>query len=174
MSETVTAVQPDKAAMEKINLYTRRAYKPEEVYTFSVVLCDNEVDRDGECFTKETLEELAKLFVGKTGILDHEPTSKNQTARVFDAAVKEIPGKVTFLNEPYAQLTAQAYVPRNDGTKAFIESIESGIRQGSQRGVRSEKARVLCVRRGKLCARAGEDVQRQALCAYFKRRGGRV
>ena len=56
MSETVTAVQPDKAAMEKINLYTRRAYKPEEVYTFSVVLCDNEVDRDGECFTKETLE----------------------------------------------------------------------------------------------------------------------
>jgi len=129
LSETVTAVQPDKAAMEKINLYTRRAYKPEEVYTFSVVLCDNEVDRDGECFTKETLEELAKLFVGKTGILDHEPTSKNQTARVFDAAVKEIPGKVTFLNEPYAQLTAQAYVPRNDGTKAFIESIESGIRK---------------------------------------------
>ena len=129
MSETVTVVQPDKAAMEKINLYTRRAYKPEEVYTFSVVLCDNEVDRDGECFTKETLKELAKLFVGKTGILDHEPTSKNQTARVFDAAVKEIPGKVTFLNEPYAQLTAQAYVPRNDGTKAFIESIESGIRK---------------------------------------------
>lgn len=129
MSKTVTAVQPDKAAMEKINLYTRRAYKPEEVYTFSVVLCDNEVDRDGECFTKETLEELAKLFVGKTGILDHEPTSKNQTARVFDAAVKEIPEKVTFLNEPYAQLTAQAYVPRNDGTKAFIESIESGIRK---------------------------------------------
>ena len=129
MSETVTAVQPDKATMEKINLYTRRAYKPEEVYTFSVVLCDNEVDRDGECFTKETLEELAKLFVGKTGILDHEPTSKNQTARVFDAAVKEIPGKVTSLNEPYAQLTAQAYVPRNDGTKAFIESIESGIRK---------------------------------------------
>ena len=99
------------------------------MYTFSVVLCDNEVDRDGECFTKETLEELAKLFVGKTGILDHEPTSKNQTARVFDAAVKEIPGKVTSLNEPYAQLTAQAYVPRNDGTKAFIESIESGIRK---------------------------------------------
>ena len=48
MSETVTAVQPDKASMEKINLYTRRAYKPEEVYTFSVVLCDNEVDRDSE------------------------------------------------------------------------------------------------------------------------------
>ena len=54
-------------------------YKPEEVYTFSVVLCDNEVDRDGECFTKETLEELAKLFVGKTGILDQQ---KSDGARV--------------------------------------------------------------------------------------------
>ena len=156
MSETVTAVQPDKAAMEKINLYTRRAYKAEEVYTFSVVLCDNEVDRDGECFTKETLEELAKLFVGKTGILDHEPTSKNQTARVFDAAVKGIPGKVTSLNEPYAQLTAQAYVPRNDGTKAFIESIESGIRKEVSVGC-AVKKRVCSVSgktyNGKRCVR---------------------
>ena len=78
MSETVTAVQPDKAAMEKINLYTRRAYKAEEVYTFSVVLCDNEVDRDGECFTKETLEELAKLFVGKTMALFERKTTKRK------------------------------------------------------------------------------------------------
>ena len=156
MSETVTAVQPDKAAMEKINLYTRRAYKPEEVYTFSVVLCDNEVDRDGECFTKETLEELAKLFVGKTGILDHEPTSKNQTARVFDAAVKEIPGKVTSLNEPYAQLTARAYVPRNDGTKAFIESIESGIRK---------EVSVGCAVKKRVCSVCGAE---NGACGHVK------
>ena len=156
MSETVTAVQPDKAAMEKINLYTRRAYKPEEVYTFSVVLCDNEVDRDGECFTKETLEELAKLFVGKTGILDHEPTSKNQTARVFDAEVKEIPGKVTALNEPYAQLTAQAYVPRNDGTKAFIESIESGIRK---------EVSVGCAVKKRVCSVCGAE---NGACGHVK------
>ena len=156
MNETVTAVQPDKAAMEKINLYTRRAYRPEEVYTLSVVLCDNEVDRDGECFTKETLEELAKLFVGKTGILDHEPTSKNQTARVFDAAVKEIPGKVTSLNEPYAQLTARAYVPRNDGTKAFIESIESGIRK---------EVSVGCAVKKRVCSVCGAE---NGACGHVK------
>ena len=144
-------VRPDTAAMEKINAYTRRAYQPEEVYTFSVVLCDNEVDRDFECFTKATLEELAGLFVGKTGILDHEPTSKNQTARVFDAGVKEIPGKVTALNEPYAQLTAQAYVPRNDGTKAFIESIESGIRKEVSVGC-AVKKRVCSVCGAESCA----------------------
>lgn len=166
MSETVTAVQPDKAAMEKINLYTRRAYKPEEVYTFSVVLCDNEVDRDGECFTKETLEELAKLFVGKTGILDHEPTSKNQTARVFDAAVKEIPGKVTSLNEPYAQLTARAYVPRNDGTKAFIESIESGIRKEVSVGCAVKSACAPCAARKAVCTCRGKRTTASAVCVF--------
>lgn len=151
MSETVMTMQPDKAAMEKINLYTRRAYKPEEVYTFSVVLCDNEVDRDFECFTKETLEELAKLFIGKTGILDHEPTSRNQSARVFDAKVTEIPGKVTALNMPYAQLVAQAYVPRSEETKAFIESIESGIRKEVSVGC-AVKKRVCSVCGAESCA----------------------
>lgn len=174
MSETVTAVQPDKAAMEKINLYTRRAYKPEEVYTFSVVLCDNEVDRDGECFTKETLEELAKLFVGKTGILDHEPTSKNQTARVFDAAVKEIPGKVTSLKEPYAQLTARAYVPRNDGTKAFIESIESGIRKEVSVGC-AVKKRVCSVCGAESCVHVpGKTYNGKRCVRILSGRGGRV
>ena len=41
--------------MEKINRYTRRPYSPEEVYTFSLVLCDNEVDRDFERFSREAL-----------------------------------------------------------------------------------------------------------------------
>ena len=31
----------DSGALERINRYTRRPYKAEEVYTFSVVLCDN-------------------------------------------------------------------------------------------------------------------------------------
>ena len=47
------AAAPD---MEQIGRYTRRAYSPEEVYTFSLVLCDNEVDRDFERFSREALE----------------------------------------------------------------------------------------------------------------------
>ncbi len=48
-----------------INQFTKRALKEDEVYTFAVRLCDNEVDRDGERFPRATLEELAELFVGK-------------------------------------------------------------------------------------------------------------
>lgn len=121
--------QPDAAVMEKINLYTRRPYTTEEVYTFSVVLCDNEVDRDFECFTLNALEKLSGLFVGRTGILDHDHSSRNQAARIFAAAVKRFPEKRTALGEEYAQLEAQAYIPRTKENAGFIESIDSGIRK---------------------------------------------
>lgn len=61
-----------------INQFTKRALKEDEVYTFAVRLCDNEVDRDGERFPRATLEELAELFVGKSGIFDHEWTTKGR------------------------------------------------------------------------------------------------
>ena len=68
--------------LEKINRYTRRAFQEEELYTFSVVLCDNEVDRDMERFTIPALERLGELFLGKTGIFDHAPQAQNQAARI--------------------------------------------------------------------------------------------
>ena len=55
--------------LELINRFTRRNLAKNEVYAFSVVLCDNDVDRDGERFTTDSLYELEKLFVGKTGII---------------------------------------------------------------------------------------------------------
>lgn len=66
--------------LEQINRLARRELTAEEVYAFSVRLCDNEVDRDGERFEPETLEELAGLFVGKCGIFDHQWSAKGQAA----------------------------------------------------------------------------------------------
>lgn len=114
-------------ALESINGYTRRPYKAEELYTFSVVLCDNEADRDFECFTKKALERLASLFVGKTGIFDHDRSSRSQTARVYRTALKTQAGRETALGEPYTQLVAEAYVPRGERTADFIAAVESGI-----------------------------------------------
>ena len=48
--------------LEQINRFARRELKAEEVYSFSVRLCDNEVDRDGERFPRRTLEELADVL----------------------------------------------------------------------------------------------------------------
>ena len=54
--------------LEDINRLSRTPLTEAEVYAFSVRLCDNEVDRDGERFAPRTLEQLAPLFVGKSGI----------------------------------------------------------------------------------------------------------
>ena len=85
--------------LEKINRYTRRAFQEEELYTFSVVLCDNEVDRDMERFTIPALERLGELFLGKTGIFDHAPQAQNQAARIYDCRVECLPERVTCAGE---------------------------------------------------------------------------
>ena len=75
-----------------INRFTKRALKEDEVYTFAVRLCDNEMDRDGERFPRTTLEELAELFVGKSGIFDHEWTARGQAARIYRTEIVEEAG----------------------------------------------------------------------------------
>ena len=91
-----------------INNYTRKPLKSEDVYVFSVVLCDNDVDRDGERFPVESLFELEKLFVGKTGIFDHDPTAKNQTARIFACRTEAVEGRTTATGDGYFRLKARA------------------------------------------------------------------
>lgn len=57
--------------LEDINRLSRASLSAQEVYAFSLCLCDNEVDRDQERFPEKTLEQLAPLFVGKSGLFDH-------------------------------------------------------------------------------------------------------
>ena len=52
--------QVSEKDLELINTLSRKELKAEEVYTFTVHLCDNEIDREWERFDRETLEALAK------------------------------------------------------------------------------------------------------------------
>lgn len=120
---------PTAEELELINSYTRRPFDASEVYVFSLTLCDNDVDRDFERFTVESLFELEKLFVGKTGIIDHVSSSKNQTARIFKCRVEAVEGKKTLTGDDYFRLTARAYMPITEGNRETILSIDSGIRK---------------------------------------------
>lgn len=113
--------------LKLINNYTRRELSKDEVYVFSVVLCDNDIDRDGERFTVESLFELEKLFVGKTGIFDHNPTAKNQTARIFACKVEAVEGKKTASGDDYFRLKARAYLPVSEKNSDIILALDSGI-----------------------------------------------
>ncbi len=121
------AVDPE--ALEAIGRYARRPLKAEEVYTFSMVLCDNEVDRDHERFSIPALERLAQLFVGKTGIFDHDPKGANQTARIYGCRVERIEGRRTTVGEPYCTLRAEAYMVRSEKNADLILEIDAGIKK---------------------------------------------
>ncbi len=112
--------------IELINRYSVKELGPEDVFCFSVALCDNDVDRDMERFTDATLEELAGLFVGKTGISDHVWSAGNQVARLYRAEVQETTEK-NRLGEPLKKLVGSAYMLRTEHTQPLIDAIEGGI-----------------------------------------------
>lgn len=113
--------------MELINALSRRKLSEDEVYTFNLVLCDNEIDRDMEQFSPTALEELAKMFVGKTGIFDHSMKSRDQTARIFKAHTEAVAGVSNSVGEPYVRLVASAYMPRTEKNASIIAEIDTGI-----------------------------------------------
>lgn len=114
-----------EADIKLINQYAMKELTPEEAFVFSVILCDNEVDRDFERFTVDSLKALAELFVGKAGISDHDWTIDRQCARIYRTEVVET-GETNSLGEPKVVLRADAYMlrARND---RMIASIEGGI-----------------------------------------------
>ena len=115
--------------IDLINSFTRRKLTEDEVYVFSVVLCDNDIDRENEKFTDNALEKLSKLYIGKTGIMDHEVKTENQTARIFSCKVEKFSDRFNKLNEPYCRLVAKAYMPRCSKNEDIILSIDSGIKK---------------------------------------------
>lgn len=142
-----TTVTNEELAL--INQYTRRELKADEVYVFSVVLCDNDIDRDCERFTVESLFALEKLFVGKTGIFDHQMSAKNQTARIFSCEVEAVDGKKTATGDDYFRLKARAYIPKSESNKDVILSLDSGI---------IKEVSVGCAVKSTLCSICGNDV----------------
>ena len=115
--------------LEQINQYTRKAVAQDDVYIFTLTLCDNEIDRDFERFTPEALAQLAELFKGKTGLFDHSCKSEQQSARVFATWVEADPVRKTSQGEPYTTLKARAYMIRTKENEALIAEIEGGIKK---------------------------------------------
>lgn len=118
-----------KEDMDLINKYAIKKLNSEDVMIFKVVLCDNEIDRDFEAFDVECLNELAKLFVGKSGISDHSMKSKNQLARIFNTKVEKSENRKNAVGQDYIRLVAKAYVVKSKKNEDLINDIESGIKK---------------------------------------------
>ena len=148
----------DNKILEKINRFTRRELKEDEVYVFSVILCDNDIDRDGERFSDGALDSLREKFIGKTGISDHDASSANQTARIFDTELVTDTDRRNKLGEPYKYLKASAYMIRTGENKSLIDEIDGGIKK---------EVSVSCSADKRTCSVCGADKSRGG-CAHIK------
>lgn len=118
----IKALMPSEEDMAAINAIGLRTMSPEEVYTFRLAACDNQVDRDWERFADAALEELARLYPGKPVLLDHSWSATAQTGRVYGADVEE---HATILGG--RRLILRCYVPRLDSTQGAIDALETGL-----------------------------------------------
>lgn len=118
---------PNAAQLASINQLAKAEMKAEDVYVFSLRLCDDRIDRDGERFDTAALPILAGMFVGKTGVCDHNWSSGSQVARIFQTDVVR--------EEDCSYLKAWAYIRRGEKTEELIADIEAGIKKEVSVGV---------------------------------------
>jgi len=112
---------PTAVQLEAINAQAKAKLTEQQVYVFSLRLCDDQVDRDGERFDTAALPALAKLFIGKTGIMDHKWNSESQVARIFETQVVR--------EEGVSYIKAWAYIRRGGSNDEIIADIEAGIKK---------------------------------------------
>ena len=112
---------PTAAQLEAINAQAKGKLTEDQVYVFSLRLCDDTVDRDFERFDTAALPALAKLFIGKTGIVDHKWSADAQVARIFAAEVAKEDG--------VSYIKAWAYIRRGGHGDEAIADIEAGIKK---------------------------------------------
>ena len=120
-TEVSTGGVPTAVQLGAINALAKAELKEEQVYVFSLRLCDDQVDRDFERFDTAALPGLAKLFIGKTGIVDHKWSSESQVARIFAAE--------TVMEEGISYIKAWAYIRRGGSNDEIIADIEAGIKK---------------------------------------------
>lgn len=133
---------PEAEELALINRLTRRELGADEVYTFALRLCDNDIDRDLERFDDGTLEELAPMFVGVSGVFDHQWSAKGQTARIYRAEVADEEGARTADGRPCRYLKGWAYLMRTQENAPLIAEIDGGIKREVSVGCAVEK--VVC------------------------------
>lgn len=152
----VQSLTLDEQELSLINQYATEPLDQDDVFTFKVVLCDNEIDRDYEVFPRESLDKMAPLFVGKTIIKDHAYKADNQVARIYHTEVVDGEG-ATKTGEKYAQLVAKCYMVKTENNQSLIAEIKAGIKK---------EVSVGCRIGGAICSVCGTD-NVDAYCKHF-------
>ena len=141
-------LQPGELAI--INAYTTREVSEDDVYVFSMVLCDNDIDKDNERFTSQALLTLSNLLVGQTGIVDDVIRSKQLSPRIFTCDVERVDGETNSIGHTLYQLVARAYILKVPETAAIRDAIATG---------KITKVSIGCSTDPAICSICGRELQ---------------
>lgn len=139
----VASVEPLEVTdedLKKINKYPLVPLKAEEVFAFKATMADNEQDdRNYMPFNLKALQDLKKIYPGKTMLKDHSRRADNQIARIYDTEIIQNPNKQTELGELHTDLIAKIYMVRTESNKDLIAEINGGIKKEVSTSCRPEK-----------------------------------
>ena len=142
--------------LKELNEFTKREHKAEEVFIFDVILCNNDVDRDGDMFCDSAIYELANKYKGVTGIFNTK--QPYISARIFKTEVIEDPERITETGNVFKEVKAYAYMVRNASNVDFIKDIEAGIKK---------EVSISCSARKQVCSICGRDMLHDR-CVHIK------
>lgn len=127
--------------LKKINKFTLSPLTSEEVFTFKLIMGDNELDdRNYEPFNLNALKDLQKLYIGKTMIKDHERVADNQIARIYDTELVSDSNKMTGAGEIFTKLIAKCYMVKTEKNADLISEIKAGIKKEVSTGCKAKHA----------------------------------
>lgn len=157
-SASVESQEVTEQDLRKINKFTLSPLKSEDVFTFKLVMGDNEIDdRNFEPFNLNALKDLQKLYIGKTMIKDHSRKSDNQIARVYDTELIQDENKLTGAGEIYTKLIAKCYMIKTEKNADLIAEIMAGIKKEVSTSCRAKHA---------YCSICGTD-NMKSYCSHY-------
>ena len=157
-SASVESQEVTEQDLRKINKFTLSPLKSEDVFTFKLVMGDNEIDdRNYEPFNLNALKDLQKLYIGKTMIKDHSRKSDNQIARVYDTELIQDENKLTGAGEIYTKLIAKCYMIKTEKNADLIAEIMAGIKKEVSTSCRAKHA---------YCSICGTD-NMKSYCSHY-------
>lgn len=113
----------------------------------TVRLADNEMDTDYEYFSVSALHDMAKLYIGRNGIIGEDENNKTQWGRILSCEVKTNPKKITTSGEIYTYLEARVIIPRTGENIKLLNGLMN----------KPHEASVSCSVRNRVCSVCGEN-----------------
>ncbi|WP_405345739.1 hypothetical protein [Ruminococcus sp.] len=150
----IGALTASEEDLKLINRFTLEPLEADDVFLFKLSVCSNaqDTDRDYEPFMLRAVKELSEHLEGKTIILDHDPSAKNQIARIYATQLINYNEK-TEADEPLTSLEAHCYMVKTDRNADLIAEIKAGIKKEVSVGFSTSEMKCsICGKRFVTCA----------------------